>query len=243
MPKPAKHALTVLAAPELRVAKDDLKKLQAAAVAQLRAVAEMDSNAAKAAILCGLTLHRVKASMPGNFREWVEEMLPKGNMWTPKTAVKNASYYMRLALAFLEKTKLAKPDLLALGDGTAALDLTDKATAKKFLAKLTEFIGEHSTNELLIKHGIKGVNLKSALDAEIEAETGDDDALTPAQRLKAQREATWQEAWNSVQLVRATLTEPEKIQLLNDAKHLATLKAELIETAKLADERLKALGK
>lgn len=242
MARPAKHALTVLASPELRVANGEVKKLQSAAVTQFKAVAEMESNTAKAGILVGITLHRVKASMPGEFREWVETMLPKGNKWTPKTAVKNASFYMRLALVFLEKTKLAKADVLAVGD-RAALDLGDVAAAKTFVAKLETFVGEHSLNELLIKHDIKSVGLKTALIEEGTEEGTNENELTPAQKLKQARELAWQEAWTATETLIQTLTAPEKIQLLSDAKQIETLKGQLQEATKLADERLNALRK
>ena len=164
--KPAakKHALTVLAAPELTVQKDGVKKLQSAAVVQCAAVNQMESKAAMGAVLAGLTLHRVKASMPhGKFGAWVEQISTSGGN-LPAVKKSQANNYMRLALAFVERTRVQKPDLLALPGDQTALELGDSATTRRFMGKLQGFVGECSLNELLIKHGIKGVGLKTALE-------------------------------------------------------------------------------
>lgn len=155
MPKQT-HALTVLATPEFAVAKDDIKKLQEAAVEQCSAVAKMESNAAKGAVLAGLTLHRVKASLPyGQFGKWVEKISTSGGKVTVKKS--QANNYMRLSSVFLERCKVQKPDLLALPGDQTALDLGDGAEARTLFSKLHKFVGECSLNELLVKYGIKGV--------------------------------------------------------------------------------------
>lgn len=240
MSRPATYALTVLAAPELLVGKDHFKRLEAAAVAQCGAVGTLESQAAAGAIIAGITLHRVKASLPhGKFDAWKAQKLAKANFWTPSTAKLNANFYMRLALVFLEKSRSAKSELLALpADGKAELKLDATPAGRKLATSLEKFVGGSSLTELLIKHGIKGVGLKTALSA-----GAADDDLTPAQKAEQARNCAWQEAWNAVQTLRAALTEPEKIQLINEVKQLETLKAELVESAKLADERLKALSR
>lgn len=252
MPKTAKYALKVLAAPELRAAKPDLKQLQAAAVDMLQGVSNSENRAAKAAPIAGILLLRVKASLPhGQFTPWMEKLTGeekdkdgKAQKRTtgallPRLSVRQLQYYMRLSLVFLEKTKLEKPDLLALGDGKTALDLGDKHKAKDFMAALDEFVGDRSLNELLIKHDIKSVGLKTELDQENEDED-DDDELTPAQKAAQERESAWLSLWNPSQEIRAALTDPNKLQLL-DAKKVEQLKDELVEAAKLANERLTAL--
>lgn len=234
------HALTVLATPEFVVAKNDLEKLQAAACAQVAAVSVMETDAAKAGILAGITLHRVKASMPhGEFGAFLTGTLAKSKKWTPATATKNASFYMRLALVFLDKSKLGKADLLALPGDKSQLTLEGK-DLKKFGDKLKGFVGESSLTELLIKYGIKGVGLKTALEAEAAGED-DGNKLTPAQIATAAREATWQEVWNSTQMLRASLTEPERLQHLTDPAQIEQLKAEIVEINRIADDRLAAL--
>ena len=158
MSKSTTHALTVLAAKELTVGKDDINELQETAAAQIAAVGQMESTAAKGAILAGITLHRVKASLPhGKFGAWVASLSGAnvhrgGNLRSGKS---QANYYMRLAQVFIERTKLKKTDLLALPDGQSALDSGD--TTKHFCSALESFVGELSLNELLIRHNIKAV--------------------------------------------------------------------------------------
>lgn len=174
---PHKNALTLVASPELRVTTNEITKLQDVAVQQVAAISLMETRAAAGAILAGLTLHRVKASLAhGEFGKWLEQMSTNvdiskgsnshrgGNL--PKIKRAQVNYYMRLALAFLEKAKVAKPDLLALpGDQTELSIEGTSGPARRFMEKLAGFVGELSLNELLIKYGIKGVGLKTELEA------------------------------------------------------------------------------
>jgi hypothetical protein len=124
----------------------------------------MESKAAMGGILAGLTLHRVKASLPhGKFGAWVAQISTSGGN-LPAVKKSQASNYMRLALVFVEKAKVQKPDLLALPGDQTALELGDNAQHARFLGKLNGFVGDLSLNELLIKHGIKGVGLKTELE-------------------------------------------------------------------------------
>ncbi|QYM80261.1 hypothetical protein K0B96_06510 [Horticoccus luteus] len=175
---PKKHALTLLAAPDLAVAKDGVAKLQSLAVAQVAAVGEMESNAAKGGILAGLTLHRVKASLPhGHFGKWIGQISTAVEIC--RTVKKSqANNYMRLAMVFLEKTKAQKPELLALPGDQTSLDLADNHAGQQLRAKLEKFTAGLSLNELLIKHGIKGVGLKTELET---AKEDEDDAPQPGQ--------------------------------------------------------------
>ncbi|HEY8836678.1 MAG TPA: hypothetical protein VIO16_03150 [Dehalococcoidia bacterium] len=188
--------------------------------------------------MAGLTLHRVKASTPhGKFGSFIEQKLTKVNFWTAGTAKTNASYYMRLALAFVEKARADKGALLALPNDATTLDLGDTANAKKLAAALEKFVGDLSLTELLIKHNIKGVGLKTELAV------GDDDAedpseMTPAQRATFEREQAFMEAWNSTQAIRAAFTDPDKAHLISDPKKVQQIKHEVIELNKLLDDRL-----
>lgn len=159
------NALAIVNAPEWAVKNDGVKKLQEAAVMQLGAIAEMENRAAMGGILAGLTLLRVKASMAhGAFGKWLSQIRTSGaNL--PKINHRQANYYMSLALVFLERAKVTKPDLLALPGDQMALDLADNHEARAFMEKLRKFTGEHSLNELLIKHDIKAVGLKKELSA------------------------------------------------------------------------------
>lgn len=182
MSKP-QHALTVFASTEL-VAKDEqLEQLKTAATTQLTGIAKMEGAAARGGILCGLTLHRLKASLPhGQFLPFVDQMFPTGTFkQSPITRRKNASYYMRIAEVFVTKAKIGKTDILCLPGDPLALEITDQHEAKRLLEKLDQFAGECSLNELLIKHGIKGVGLKKALEAEQAKEESDAEGAAPTQ--------------------------------------------------------------
>jgi len=241
MPKPSTHALTILASPELAVAHDGIAKLQAAAVAQVEAVVRSQRFTAQGAILAGLTLHRVKASIPhGSFGGFIAQKLTGINNWKPGTAKVNASYYMRIATLFVERARVTKPDLLALPGDQTTLTLGDTHEARALVAKLEKFVGECSLDELLIKHGIKGVGLKTELMDAAAAEL----PLTEqeeAARLAERQESAWLATWESVQLVRAHLVEPAKFNLITDPKKLETLKSELVEINRLASERIAVL--
>lgn len=157
MSKPAKHALTVLASPELRVDAKGLEKLKKAAVAQCAAVSEMEGRAAVGGILAGLTLHRVKASLKhGEFGPWIAQIGTSGSNLAPVTQ-RMCNNYMRLALVFLEKTKANTTNLLALPGDKAGLELAESNDGRALAEKLQKFVAGCSLNELLIKHGIKGV--------------------------------------------------------------------------------------
>lgn len=168
MSKTTQHALTLVASPKFAVAKDEIQKLQATAVAQVAAVGQLETKAAMGGTIAGLTLTRVKHSLPhGKFGAWLDQLAAGG-------AVKKsqANYYMRLGLVFLEKMRVDLPQLLALPGEQLSLEVGDNHTAKQFLGKLEKFVGDLSLNELLIKHGIKGVGMKLALEQGEDGEAG-----------------------------------------------------------------------
>ena len=151
MPKHTKtsSALVVLSDRELSYNEEQLPKLQAAALEQIAMVGSLHREAAARAILAGLTLHRVKASLKhGGFLPWL------------KANVKGAGYsqcnfYMRLAGAFIEHAKVTKPDLLAMPGDQIALALDGEGESRNFLGKLSKFVGNNSLSSLLDKYGIK----------------------------------------------------------------------------------------
>ncbi len=237
MSKPEKQtsALTVLSAPELRAPAGTIDQLKEAAIGQIEAVARMEGQAAIGGILAGLTLHRVKASLKhGEFGPWTEKFTTGEHFKIRKTQV---SYYMRLAVAFIEEAGADKDNLIALGDSGEMLDLADTAAGQALASKLKKFAGDNSLNELLIKHGIKGVGLKSSLATE----KAEENPISPEASMQAAREMAWEQSYNAVRQIRAALSEPDQIQLLNDPKQIELLKAELVEVNKLADARLQAL--
>lgn len=238
MSKPEKQtsALTVLSAPELRAPAGTIDQLKEAAIGQIEAVARIEGQAAIGGIIAGLTLHRVKASLKhGEFRPWLEQISTSGGHLKLKKS--QASNYMRLAVAFIEEAGADKDNLIALGDSGEMLDLADTAAGQALASKLKKFAGDNSLNELLIKHGIKGVGLKSSLVSE----KADENPISPEASMQAAREMAWEQSYNAVRQIRAALSEPDQIQLLNDPKQIELLKAELVEVNKLADARLQAL--
>lgn len=236
MPK-HNHALTLVADPAFAVEKSEVENLQKTALQMVAAVGQMEGRAATAAILAGITLHRVKASLKhGEFRPWLESNVHHGGH-LKKTS---ANYYMRLAATFLESAKITKPLLLTLPGDQTALDLGDEHPARDLFAKITRFVGECSLSELLIKHGIKGVGLKTELEKQQAAEEAED-ARTPEQQAAAARARAWEETYGAVQRLRAAFTEPDQVQHLTDPQQIERLHAEALEVAQLAAARLQAL--
>ncbi|MFA5266035.1 MAG: hypothetical protein WC378_19610 [Opitutaceae bacterium] len=151
MSKPSKNptALVVLSDRELTYNEQQLPKLQAAAIAQIQQIRTLEREGAARAILAGLTLHRVKASLKfGQFMPWL-----KGNV--QGVAYSQCNYYMRLASVFVEKCRVSKPDLLALPGDQTSLAITSETEGRALLEKLSAFVGDRSLRDLLEKHGIK----------------------------------------------------------------------------------------
>ncbi len=121
-----------------------LSKLQAVALQQIAMIKTMERDAALRAILAGLTLDRVKAALNhGEFMPWIKANLDGAGY-------RQANYYMRLAAAFVTCMNVSRPEILALpGDQKAlALEPAD-ATARRFMEKAANFVGDRSLNELL----------------------------------------------------------------------------------------------
>ena len=126
---------------------------------------------------------------------------------------------------------MTKPDILALPGDQTTLTLGDSHEARALVGKLEKFVADCSLDELLIKYGIKGVGLKTALTDEAAAEV----ALTPeeqAAREAAERDGAWQTTWESVQTLRHHFTEPAKLNLITDPVKIEQLKAEVVEISK-----------
>lgn len=184
---PSNYALTVLGESKSS-ALADVSKLQAVAAEQLAAIPRIEREAALRAILCGLTLHRVKASLPhGQWEPWLAQVhtqnATSGGVLPSHAQVR---YYMRLAIAAVEETKATKPQLLALpGDQTELAMESADSGARQLMSKLTKFVGARSLNELLSDLGIKDrkANRKHA--------AGDDKDEPPSAQ-------TVQEAFNDI---------------------------------------------
>lgn len=237
MPKPAKKSLSLVASPEFKVMANGTKKLKVTTIKQVAAVAKLEVQSSTGAIIAGFNLHRVKSScVHGEFGKFLQNDLAKAMGWTAGTATTNASYYMRLSAAFYETSGLTEAQVIAALDGS-------KAARKVLDAALQKFIDGHSLTELLIQHGIKGVGLKTALEDSKPAPAAGDDEQTTEDKIAQARVQAWEESYKAVESIRAALTEPEKLQLLNDPKQLETLQGQLVEINRLAAERLAALRK
>jgi hypothetical protein len=184
-PKPAASvtALALTEAPEWRITgAEALEGLKRAAADQLAAIAQMENKAALGGTLAGLTLLRVKASMErGRFDGWLAENEKSTTGGRIKPSRSTAYNYMKLATVFLEKARVTKPDLLALpGDQLTLGAISAEGDTRELFLKLQKFTGDCSLNELLIKHDIKSVGLKSKLTAQRKKEAEEDGEEEPA---------------------------------------------------------------
>lgn len=131
------------------------------------------------AVLVGIGLHAVKQSLPhGKFEAWKKANLTQGKIWTEATALKNASLYMRLAIAVVEELRPSRKEMAALATtGTLSLSVsTQDDNVKRFVDRVEKLIGERSLNELLADYGLK--NSSSApSSAKTPALPADDDTL------------------------------------------------------------------
>lgn len=157
----------------------EMQKWQTVVAAQINEIARAERMTPRRAIAVGLMLHAVKSSLKhGEFTPWMKQMLTQLTFWTEGTAKVNASYYMRLAITFVETSKATKEELLSLSAVSAAtgLDLANvKGEAAKLVKRLDSFCGEATLAELLADHGIKsgGSGSSSGKVIEIPASAGD----------------------------------------------------------------------
>lgn len=196
------------------------QKWSRAVAEQINEIARAERMTPRRAIAVGLMLHSVKASLKhGEFRPWLSQMLTGLTFWTESTAKVNSSYYMRLALAFVEQTKPTANELAALPASNLRLDLDNaQGAAAKLVKRLDEFCGEASLQELLEQHGIKngggGAGGKSA--AAVEALPADDNTLL-------QEVAEW------LVNLRKTVVSPETLKRLTPAQ-LADMETQMTST-------------
>jgi Protein of unknown function (DUF3102) len=151
----ATSALALLS--DKSVATENLQKFGDRVADEFAQIPQQEQMNAARAILVGIGLHAVKAGMKhGEFTPWLQSKVNQVNFWSPATAKVNASYYMRLAIAFVEQSKPTRPEMLAITAATEPLNLKEAAGhAAKLLERVKKFIGERSLNEILIEEGIK----------------------------------------------------------------------------------------
>jgi hypothetical protein len=178
----ATEALALLTTNAITTEKGSAAKWSKLVAEQLNEIERAERMTPRRAVAVGLMLHAVKASLKhGEFTPWLKQTLTALKFGTLGTAQVKASYYMRLALAFVDQAKPSRPELAALPAGGLVLDL-EAATgpAAKLIKRLDEFCGECSLQELLEEHGIKsgggGGSSRGAIDV-TSAPAGEDPLL------------------------------------------------------------------
>lgn len=201
-----KHALSLLADPQLSTTGGQLAALQTATISQLALIRRLESESALRAVLVGLALHRIKASLPyGQFGPWLAQ-----NVEAKRSQANN---YMRLSTAFIAQARATKVELLAM-PGDLALS-SEEPGARKLLAKALSFVGECSLNELLVKYGIKGVTRE-----------GDEPANDGSPATEADGQLFFAEIAEHVLGIRTSVLNPQNIARLTP-RQLDDLRAEL----------------
>lgn len=165
-----------------------LPKLPKQLTSELALIHKLESQAAGRAIRVGLWLWQAKEVLKhGEFKPWIEKNV-EGKSY------RSCAYYMKLAMTFVEKTRVSGESLHALVNHNFK-NAPKSKDAKAAVDALTGFVGELSLSELLIKHGIKSVGLKAALtggddgaggapaDPQMELTLLWDQAYTPAKSL------------------------------------------------------------
>jgi hypothetical protein len=144
----------------------DLEKLKFAAVKMMAVVEQFqdeasraNTNACKAAVLAGIALLRVKASLPhGQFGKWIKGIGAGEGANSHRGAnlgYRQANYYMSLAKVFLSRARVQLPALLALPGDQIPLEIDTGHPSHDLFSKLEKFVGDSSLNALLDEHDIK----------------------------------------------------------------------------------------
>lgn len=137
----------------------NLDALFAKANAQYAAIKQGDRAVTLRAIFLGILFWQIKNECPkGEFMKLASERMPE-------IARQTRQDYMKLAIVFVEKTRLALPSHFEIPDAQLALSIEDSAGSKhEMVTKAFNFIGTLTLTELMIKHGIRGVGMKTELD-------------------------------------------------------------------------------
>jgi len=162
------NALQIIAKAQMSTTGGHLDDVTEQCIHELKMISSMEGAAALRALRFGLVMHQAKALVPhGGFITWQK------TTFEGKSRAQ-CNYYMQLALVFIASMRLNAVEVLKLPNAQLDLALADQEdTTRRVLEKAAKFIGETSLNELLIKHGIKGVGLKKALEAAKAKEEGE----------------------------------------------------------------------
>lgn len=116
------------------------------AKAMLNQVEQLKTERAQKAILIGIYLLQVKATLGhGGFNGWASKHFQK----TKRTV----EYYMGLAAKFCRSTKLLMPEIAGANQLSLALEAKDQ-TGEAFKDKLAKFVGGKGLTELMQQHGV-----------------------------------------------------------------------------------------
>ncbi len=155
-----------------KIAAPKVKKFGDGVAAVFAEIARQERMNPQRAILVGMALPVMKASMPhGEFRPWLEANVTRSNIWTKATGIKNASLYTRLAAAFVKQAKLDGAAVLSITNGsTIALKAGKNEHSAKLLKTIEEFVGEKSLAELLKEHVSDGGSSAGGSDVTLPAD-------------------------------------------------------------------------
>jgi len=143
-------ALATVSHPELKASDKRLSTLQLAAIEHFRTMRRMRGEESRHGLAAGMLLWTIKESLPhGEFGKWAEQNIE----FFGKTY---RNYLMQLALVFIEKMKVQRPELLAVRGDQMELAIEKRETlVARFEERVGKFIGDLTLAELFDKHGIK----------------------------------------------------------------------------------------
>jgi hypothetical protein len=216
------HALTLLAGAG-KFAPTGANLVAAGKVlnAQLALIREADPLIAKRAIFVGTALLMVKESLQhGQFGPWLEKNIDD-------LGRRQVAYYMKLALAALEETRVDQKALAALPVGEIESALTiSKGPAGEFRKSVDAFVGDSSLADLLAEYCGKAKGGKKS------KRSGGSDESAPAD--ESVHEVTVQDRFNEIDdlLRRARKAASDKPVWMSFSKQQhADLKAAADQTA------------
>lgn len=189
---------------------------------QYAAIKSGDRATAMRAIFLGLVFWQIKNECPhGAFMKLASDRLAEIPQRTRQD-------YMKLALTYVEKTKLALPERLNIPDAQLALSLDDATgTEKEMVTRALVFIGELSLHELMIKHGIRAVGLKKDLTEDDGSDVAFDD-LPIEEQLQRRRDEVFGGTIEHLSCLHKTLTLTDNLVLLDNTQ-LEAIETKLVE--------------
>lgn len=199
----------------------NLEQLCARANEQYAAIRDSDRSNSLRGVFLGVLFWQIKNECGhGQFMKIASERMRD-------IPVRTRNELMKLALTFVERTKLALPERFNIPDAQLALTLDDaRGTEKEMVTRALSFIGELSLHELMIKHGIRAVGLKKDLTEE--ASEADDSNLPVEEQIRRRREQLFGGSIEHLNFLHKTLTVTENLTLLDNTQ-LEAIETKLVE--------------